>query len=423
MNFSQFIASRIHHSTAQGFLKSIVRLSIATIALSAGVLIISSAVIRGFKTEIRSKIFGFWGHIHINAPTLKTIFETDPIHLHYAFYPNLDSVIQSLSPNLKAPVEGKSGIESITPYTMVAGIMVKEEAFEGLILKGVDQHYLNKYVSRYLEAGYMPNFFADSSFNREIIISRQMANRLEIKPGDNLSLHFVRNQRNLERKVKVVGIYHTGLDEYDKKIGLVDLRLAQNMLGWESDQISGYEIFLNNLEDMDAYSEVIYNDILPDGLYCETIKEKFPNIFDWLELQNLNEYLILGLMVVVAIINLVTILLIFILERTAMIGILKTLGANNWQIRTIFLRQALRVLGIGMLAGNFIGLTVCWLQDRYRIITLNEQDYYVSYAPVSFNIPQWLLLNAIFFLTTMVTLVIPTWIISKMSPVKNLRFV
>ncbi len=422
MNFSQFIASRIHQSSTQGFLKSVVRISIGTIALSATVLIVSSAIIRGFKTEIRSKIFGFWSHIHIAAPTLKTIFETEPLHKSQVFYPGLDSCILALAPSLKAPVDGKSGIERILPYTMVAGILVREQIFEGLILKGIDQEYLNFYVSKYIVEGHIPEFKEDTAFSRQIIISRQMANRLEIKPGDHLSLHFVRNQRNLERKVTVVGLYHTGLDEYDKKIGLVDIRLAQSMLGWNQDLVSGFEVFLNNLEDMDAYSEVIYNDILPDGLYCETIKEKFPNIFDWLELQNLNEYLILGLMIVVAIINLMTILLIFILERTRMIGILKTLGADNWQIRTIFLRQALRILFRGMILGNVTGLAICWLQDRFKFIKLNEQDYYVSFAPIAFNIPQWVTLNAIFFVTTMLTLIIPTWIISRMTPVKNLRF-
>lgn len=423
MNFSQFIASRIYHSSTQGFLKSIVRISIITVALSTTVLIVSSAIISGFKTEIRSKIFGFWGHIHITVPTLKTLFETEPLPKKQVFYPGLDSCILALSPNLKAPVHGKSGIENILPYAMVAGILVKDQIFEGLILKGVDQEYLSSYVSKYLVEGLMPSFAEDTTYSRQIIISRQIANRLKISPGDPLSLHFVRNQSNLERKVSVAGIYHTGLDEYDKKIGLVDLRLAQSMLGWEENQISGFEVFLNNLDEMDAYSDVIYNDILPDGLYCETIKEKFPNIFDWLELQNLNEYLILGLMIVVAIINLMTILLIFILERTHMIGILKTLGADNWQIRSIFLRQALRILTWGMIIGNATGLTICWLQDQFKFIKLNEQDYYVSFAPMAFSISQWVVLNVIFFITTMLTLIIPTWIIARMSPIKNLRFI
>lgn len=423
MNFSRFIASRIHQSSAQGFLKHIIRISTGTVALSVVILMVSSAVIRGFKTEIRSKIFGFWGHIHINSPTLKTVFETEPLNLIQNFYPNLDSAINALPTNLKEPILGKSGVESITPYTMVAGILVKERVFEGLILKGVNQNYLSAYVEKYLVEGELPRFSDDSSFSRDIIISRQIAKRLEIKSGDQLSLHFVRNQRNLERKVRISGIYHTGLDEYDKKIGLVDMRLAQTMLGWSNDKISGFEVFLNDLNDMGAYSEVIYNDILPDGLYCETIKEKFPNIFDWLELQNLNEYLILGLMVIVAIINLMTILLIFILERTQMIGVLKTLGSTNWQIRAVFLRLALKILLAGIILGNLVGLLVCWLQDRFKFITLNEQDYYVSYAPVSFHWPHWVVINIVFFVVTLLTLFIPTWIISRMSPVKNLRFI
>ena len=231
----------------------------------------------------------------------------------------------------------------------------------------------------------------------------------------------MQGNKRLQRRLEVQGIYSTGLAEYDKKIAFVDLGLLQQALGWDSGQIGGLEVILEDIRDIDIYNAYIYQSILPNDQYTQSIKDKFSSIFDWLELQNVNERLIIGLMLIVCAINLITTILILILERTNMIGILRAMGARFWTIRVIFLRQALVILTNGLILGNLIGLAICLLQKRFEIIKLKEEDYYLSVAPIELYIPVILLINLITLVLTIAVLVGPTYFIKKMSVVKAIR--
>ncbi len=240
--------------------------------------------------------------------------------------------------------------------------------------------------------------------------------------GDKFDIHFVERGQQIKRRFTVSGIYKTGLDEYDRKFALVDIRQIQSLLNWTPEQVSGFEVFVDNLDDLSAISEYIYYEQLPTNLYAETIREKIPEIFEWLDLQNINEAVILSLMIIVAIINMITALLILILERTNMIGILKALGTSNWRIRSVFLYYAAYIVLTGLLFGNLLGLGFCWLQDTFEFIRLDEANYYLSVAPIAINWWWVLALNAGTLGITLVFLILPSYLVSRVDPVKAIRF-
>ena len=234
--------------------------------------------------------------------------------------------------------------------------------------------------------------------------------------------HFIINGNQIKRKLKVCGIYRTGLEEYDQKFALVDMRLLQGVLQWTPEQVTGLELFSNRLSDVEKINEFIYNEILPTEIYSETIRSKYPNIFEWLSLQDINKRFILGLILLVCIINMATTLLILILERTHMIGILSTLGLGQWNQRKIFIRYGVKLLVKGMLYGNIIGLGLCFIQWKWKFIKLSEADYYLDHAPISFNPTLLIFLNLVFFITITISLLVPSYFVSKIRPVNALKF-
>lgn len=226
----------------------------------------------------------------------------------------------------------------------------------------------------------------------------------------------------MRRLFQVGGIYKTGLEEYDRKFALCDIRVVQDLLGWNHRQVAGFEIWLDDIHDLDLYNSYIYDEVLPPDLLCVSIRDKFPAIFEWLQLQDYNEVVILSLMLAVAIVNMITALLVLVLERTTMIGVLKALGETNGRIRQIFLYHAAVITLTGMFWGNLLGIGFCLLQDRYHLISLNEADYYLSYAPVQLNWFPWLLINLGTLAVTLVFLLLPSFVVSKISPVRAIRF-
>ncbi|MEL6276003.1 MAG: FtsX-like permease family protein [Bacteroidota bacterium] len=257
----------------------------------------------------------------------------------------------------------------------------------------------------------------------QILISQSTARRLKAEVGDRLEFSFLRTERNqIIRRLTVIGIYKTGLEEYDKEFALVDIKQIQSILGWRPDQIGGFEVILDDLDDLEPLTEHIHYDILPGNLYAESIRDKMHELFDWLDIQDYNEAIILTLMIIVAIINMMTALLILILERTNMIGILKALGQPNWSIRKIFLYYAGYIILFGLLWGNLIGLGLCWLQDTFGFVTLDEESYYLAVAPV--HVKWWtiLLLNVGTLVVTLLFLVIPSYLVTRIDPVRSIRF-
>jgi len=278
-------------------------------------------------------------------------------------------------------------------------------------------------MKKFLQEGTIINFqdTIDQN-NRPIIISQQTAERLKVKLGDKFVIVFIRENNQIKRRFQVQGIYKTGLEEYDKRIALVDISVIQQLMGWESDQVGGFEIFLEDIDDLPVFREYIYYEVLPDRLTGESIRRKFPAIFDWLEFQNINERIIIVLMVLVSIINMITALMILIIERTNMIGILKAMGSTDWNIRKIFLYHAALIIGMGLLWGNILGIGICLLEDNFHFITLTEENYYLSYAPINLNWWTIFLLNIGTIAVTLIFLVIPTFLVTKISPIKAIRF-
>ncbi|MCB0601869.1 MAG: ABC transporter permease [Saprospiraceae bacterium] len=423
MNFSRYIAQRLSLHSANSFQNIIVRLGITTLALSLAVIIVASAIIKGFKAEISDKVFGFWGHIHITSPSMNSMFEAKPISLNQDFYPSLDTIRKLAIRDDQDRIAGytQGGVQGIYPYVLIAGIMETKTAFEGLILKGVDSTYNWQKMQSFLVEGDL-SFMGDSLENRKILISRTTADRMQIGIGDRIIMHFVKNNQGIRRAFTVGGIYNTGLEEYDQQMAFIHLKVAQELLGWQPDQVSGFEVFLDHIDDIDFFDNYIYIDVLPTELYSESLRDKFSNIFDWLELQDTNEYVIMILLLTVAVINMISIILIMILERTSMIGILKAMGSRDWQTRNIFIHHAAKLILWGMAFGNLLGLSICFIQQKFKLIRLNEADYYISYAPVHLDLRLLLFVNLLFFLVTLVSLLIPTYYISKLSPVKSIRF-
>ncbi|MEY3052695.1 MAG: hypothetical protein RLY31_2480 [Bacteroidota bacterium] len=432
MNISHFIARKVAFANRRSFSALIIRIAVAAVALSLAVMIIATAVITGFKHQIGEKIFGFWGHIHItNAQVNRNAGEVMPISGDQPF---LDDLLRTGRipyteswelAGLEWPFERtrhtKGGVRHVQRYALKPGIIKTRSEIEGIVLKGVGTDFDWRFFDKYLQEGErLP--LSDSLTGSDVIISRQTADRLELKTGDRFIFSFVKDGELYPRRFTVRGIYKTGLEEYDRKFALVDIRKARELLGWEGDQVAGFEVFLDDLADLDLFTEYIYLELLTPSLYSESVREKFPAIFEWLALQDINEVVILALMVVVALINMVTALMILILERTNMIGILKALGMRNWDIRKVFLYHSAYIVGLGLFWGNLLGIGCCWLQERYGLIRLDEENYYLSVAPVELSWVHILLLNGGALLVILSFLTIPSWLVSRISPLKAIRF-
>jgi lipoprotein-releasing system permease protein len=407
-------------------------MAIATVALSVAIMVTTSAFIAGFKKEISHKIFEFWGHIHISDTGYSLSFDPKPISIIQDFYPSLDTIrkINYTRPSThlqhivyrNAQTTTHAGISHIQAFAHKPGIIRTKNAMEGILLKGIGPDFDWSHLKPYLLAGSPLSPQPDSTPTRDILISRQTADRLKIEVGQKIIVHFIQNAQQLRRLFIVRGIYKTGLEEYDRKFAFCDIRMVQELLGWEKNEVAGFEIWLDDLRDLEPINTYIYEELLPTNLLSITIKEKFPAIFEWLQLQDYNEIVLLSLMLAVAIINMITALLILVLERTQMIGILKALGAPNFKIRQIFLYHAAGILLHGMAWGNLLGIGFCLLQDTCHLITLNEEYYYLAYAPVDLNTWNIVLINLGTTAITLLFLLIPSYAVSRVSPVKAIRF-
>lgn len=432
MKNAWFISRKIAGSKS-GFTGTILNIGIASLSLCLAIVIIASCLVTGFKNEIRDKVFGFWGHIHITHTGSWRSIENLPVSRDQEFILHLDT-LKGLSyyEPLYLPFtnillaqdrlrNSRGGVKSIHSFLNQPAILSTADDFEGIILKGVGNDFDWSYMLEYLREGEIINTF-DTVPSRGIILSEQTANRLDLQIGDPLIINFIIENQQRRRRMEVKGLYRTGLEEYDRRFAIVEQRLIQDILRWESDQVSGFEVFLEDIRDINYFHEYIYLDLLPPELTSEPINRRFPAIFEWLELQNINERVIVILMLIVGIITMTTSLLILILDRSAMIGVLKSIGATNRTIRQIFLYYGLQLLLKGLIIGNLTGLGLCWLQAEFGLITLSEEDYYLSHAPVYFDWVKILILNAVFIAVIMLVLLIPSTIISRIDPVKVLRF-
>ncbi len=406
MNTELFITRRIAFTKGKSFSRFIIRVAVAAVALSVMVMIVAGAMVTGFQKDISNKIFDFWGHIHIQKDKHSSSYEDEPI---------------TISPTLYDSLKKINGITHIQAFAHKAGIIKTDSDIEGIVLKGIGKDFDWNLFSQYIVAG-TRIYPGDSADYKKIIISQTTANRLRLKLHDKMRLFFLKDNEQVGRVFTIAGIYKTGLLEYDKVYALVDIAQIRWLNGWTNDQVGGYEIFVNNTNRIDELSKIINEDYISRTIDAVTIKEVYPNIFDWLNLQNLNEWIILALMTTVAIINMITALLILILDRTNMIGVLKSLGASNWTIRKIFLLFAGYIISLGLIWGNLIGIGFCLIQKYFHIIRLPEESYYISFAPINLNPVFILIVNVATLVACLLVLIIPSYLITRIQPVKAIRF-
>lgn len=410
MNYELFIAKRIIASKQykKSVSSPIINISILAIAIGIVVMLFSVATGVGLQKKIKEKISGFNGDIqisHFDANNSKVT--VTPVSKNQDFYPDFDRV-----PNVR----------QVQVFATKAGIIRTPNEFEGIVLKGVDRDYDWDFFASYLKQGRLPDF--SKSLSNEVLVSEKTANRLGLEPGESFHMFFVKDDPNKapnSRKFEVAGIFDSGFEEFDETFIIGDIGHIQRINKWEEDQVGGFEIFIHDFDDLKTTGADVYRAIDPT-LNALTTAEKYPAIFEWLGLFDTNIVVIIGVMILIAGINMITALLVLILERTQMIGILKALGNENWSIRKIFLYNAAYLIGKGLLYGNLIGVGLLMIQKHLGIIRLNPETYYVDEAPVFLSVPSLLLINAGTLLLCLLMLLIPSYIVSKISPVKAIKF-
>lgn len=406
MNTSLFIAKRLYNTKENNnnYTRPIIRIAILAIALSVAIMILSVFILSGFKNEISNKVFGFGGHINISKFNYNQSYENDPIYLN---------------PDVFSKIESLDFVSSIHPFATKAGIIKESDEILGVVLKGVDKNYNWKFFDENLISGELP-VFNDTTTSKNVIISKNISNKMKLDVGDDLVMYYVQKPTRV-RKFKVIGIYNTGLAEFDEVVVIGDLKHIQKLNNWEGNQVGGYEVITNNVSNIELFSEIIDENIDYD-LKALDIKQKYPQIFDWLRLQDFNVLIILILMLIVGGVNMITSLLIIILEKSRLIGILKAIGANNWNIRNVFIYNSLYIIFNGLLWGNLIALTFSICQNYFDLISLDENIYFMSFVPVKIELMSLFLINIGTIIICYLILVIPSVVISKISPAKSIKF-
>ena len=413
MNVALFIARKIHFSKegSRQVTPPAVRIAMIGIALGLAVMLLSVAIVIGFKKEVRNKVIGFGSHIQITNFDSNSSYELQAIAVSDTLMAHLDSV---------------SGVRHVERFATKLGILKTEQDFQGIVLKGVDQEYDWAFFQANLKVGRLPDFTGKKA-STEVLISRYLSDLLGLEVDDSFLTYFVQDEVRA-RKFQIVGIYETGFIDYDKLFVMADLRQVQRLNGWDADQVGGLEVQVDDYESLDEIAETIYFDLTErhdrngNTYYARSIKELNPMIFNWLEVLDINVVVILVLMLAVAGFTMISGLLIIILERTNMIGMLKALGETDRHIREIFFYVSFFLIGKGMLWGNVIGLTCCWLQSHFQIVKLDPTVYYLEAVPVDLGVGAWLLLNVGTLLVSMAMMLGPSYLITRIDPAKSIRF-
>lgn len=408
MNLSFFIARRYVAHRKGAFSAFIIRLAIIATALSVATMVVAVAFVTGFKHEVKEKLFSFWGHVHITpyTPDASSLITPEPI---------------KTNKQLEQQVNATPHVRSITPFAVRPVIINANKLMEGIQLKGISGDYrLHESI------GYNGSKinFADTAYSKQVMLSQTTADRLNIKAGDQIQLYFLEPGSTFPRirKVQVSGIFHTGMEEVDKNYGICDIRLLQRINNWQADDINGYQITLDDQQFSDTIASQIFYGYLQPPLTTYTMNEIFPNIIDWLKLQDVNTRVIIIIMTIVALINMAVVLLILIVEHGRMVGILKAQGMSLIGLRKVFLYYAGLIGFAGILLGNIIGLGFCWLQAHFQFLHLSEATYYVRYVPVRLYWWQPLIIDAATLALCILCMWLPTLYIRRIQPARVLQF-
>jgi lipoprotein-releasing system permease protein len=413
MNLPYFIADRLIRGRREetSFSKPVNVIAVIGIALGLAVMIIAVAVLTGFKEEIREKVVGFGSHIQVVNMDSNFSYETTPVSRNQDFVQKIRDL---------------KGVRHIQVFATKAGIIKTDEEIQGVVLKGIGTDYDWSYFANNLVEGSVFTV-SDTGRSDRVIISRKIADMLRLRTGDSFAMIFVQEPPRM-RKFVISGIYETSLEEFDKIYVFCDIGQIQRLNNWEEDQVSGFEVYLNDFDDMDILADAVWQSIgfrvseEETNFKVQSIRSKYPQIFDWLNFQDVNVIIIILLMLLVAGFNMISGLLILILEKTNMIGVLKALGSGDAMIRKIFLYQAAYLIGKGLIWGNLIGIGLAYLQLKTGLITLDPSSYYLKTIPVNLELVHVLMLNAGTMAAIILMLLIPSQLISRITPVKAIRY-
>lgn len=421
MKVAGFIANRIAFNRGGGiggrksFSRFIIRLSIVATVIGVAVMIITLAFANGFQETVSQKVFSFWGHIRVQErqPYKALIAEEIPILKN-------DTLVNEIRQN--------PAVQDIHPFATKYGMLKTTDEIEGVLVKGLDSTYNFDHIRQFIIEG-RPIQFNDSSYNREIILSSYTAKQLGLKLNDRILIYFIRppdaagEQKIGSDKLTVVGIYKTGIEEYDRTFAIADIKLIRRLNFWQPTQIGGYEIFLHDYKKIDEVTDEIFRmDSFPQTWETQSVKNISPNIFDWLNMQDVTRNVLIGIMIFVAVINLVTCLMILVLERIKMIGVLKAVGATNRTIQFIFVHHTLIITTIGIFIGTALALAVLFLQQKTGFIKLKEEAYYLSEAAVKISWWEIGLIAGGTFVVCLAVLQLPAILVRKIQPVKAIQF-
>ncbi len=443
LNLSYFLSKRLRHNTDDSFSSIIHKIAVASIAIGLAASIVSFLVMQGFQSAVKNKIYAFSNHLLITKFTMNNAVEEQPFNFKIALQENPE----------RFPF-----IKSVQEYSHKAGLIKTDKEVLGIIFKGVGKSFNQVAFADNIIAGRFIHF-NDSGYSKEVLLSKVIANKIEAKVGDDIILHFFQNPPRF-RKLKVVGLYETNLSDYfDGKVLIGDLRMVQQLNGWKQNEAGGLEVGIN-LNYFDAFTlwknelirpsqmesdtlffeeeetsgafdfdraalgeaKKLIGDSMDYDLNIESVRDKYIQVFEWLDLVKRQVKILLGIILVVISVNMISVILILVMERIPMVGVLKALGASASTIRSIFIYNGMNLIAKGLLWGNAIGLGICWLQDQFKIMKLNPHDYYVSYVPIEWSILTVVALNFLIFITVTLVLILPTRFITKISPVKAIRF-
>ena len=405
MNFELFISGRINGSSDNKFSQPLIRVAVAGIALGLTVMIVAVAIVTGFQQQIRNKVIGFGAHIQIAYFDSNNSFEFKPVDCNQPFVRTLQKT---------------KGIRHIQAFGTKAGIIKTKDQIQGVVLKGIDNDFDWSFFKNKLVEGSIFRV-SDTTANDSVIISKSLANLLNVNVGEALRMYFIVDNKARGRKFVISGIYDTGLAEFDLMYVYGDIGKIRKLNGWGKSQVSGFEVFITDFGQLDEMAAKV-NEATGFDLKTQTIRDLYPQMFDWLDLQDMNVVIILTLMVLVAAITMISTLLILILERTQLIGTLKAIGASDTSVRKIFLYQAAFILGRGLLWGNLAGIALCLAQQQWGIMKLPQESYFVSVVPINLNLVHLAIINAGTLIVCMLMLVLPSYVISRISPIKAIRF-